>query len=93
MQFVTCKFCVDAFSLLYSNLLHAKLSVFIWCLFLLNCIGKLLAYAASLFVNSVCVCLMCVPKCCVPSVCLIVVINLLNRFAMFDVCACLWSAL
>ena len=27
------------------------------------------------------------------SISLIVVINLLNRFVMFDVCACMWSAL
>ena len=45
---------VDAFSLLYSKLLHAKLSQFFLMPLLLNCIGKLSAYVAALFVTSVC---------------------------------------
>ena len=54
LRFVTCKVSVDAFSLFYSKLLSAKLSLFVMVRLLLNCIGKLLAYVAALFVTSVC---------------------------------------
>ena len=52
LQFVTSKVSVDAFSLLYSKLLHAKLSVFVCSAILLSLIGKFLAYVAVLLVTS-----------------------------------------
>ena len=54
LRFVTCKVTVDAFSLLYSKLLLAKLSLFYVVPLLLNCFGNLLAYVAALFVTYVC---------------------------------------
>ena len=45
---------VDAFSLFYSKLLFAKLSLFLFSLILPNCIDNLLAYVAALFMTSIC---------------------------------------
>ena len=53
LRFISCKVSVDAFILLYSKLLLAKLSLFV-CDVVLNSIGNLLAYLAALFVTIVC---------------------------------------
>ena len=45
---------LDAFNLIYSNLLLAKLCLFVFGAILLHRIGNLLAYVAALFVTSVC---------------------------------------
>ena len=45
---------VDAFSLFYSKLLFAKLSLFLFSLILPNRIDNLLAYVAALFMTSIC---------------------------------------
>ena len=49
LRFVT----LDVFSLLYSNLINAKLSLFVLGATFDELIGKLLAYVAVLFVTSV----------------------------------------
>ena len=54
LWFVTCKVSVDAFSLLYSKLFLAKLSVFVFgATFAEWRHYNLLAYVAALFVTSV----------------------------------------
>ena len=53
-RFVICKASVDAFSFLFSKLLLAKCVSLYLVSILLNGIGNLLAYVASLFVSSVC---------------------------------------
>ena len=53
-QFISCKISVDAFSLIYSKLLLAKLCLFVFGDTFAASIGNLLAYVASLFVTSVC---------------------------------------
>ena len=45
---------MDAFNLLYSKLLLAKLCLFDLMPFLLKCFGNLVAYVAAYFVTSVC---------------------------------------
>ena len=54
LRFVTCKVSVDAFGLLFSKLLLAKLNLIFLVPLLLNCFGILIAYLAALFVTSVC---------------------------------------
>ena len=51
LRFILCKIIVDAFSWLYSKLLMAKLSVFV---FGAESLGNSLAFVAALFVTSVC---------------------------------------
>ena len=50
LRLVSCKFSVDAFSLLYSKLLLAKLCLFVFCATFAEWHGNLLAYVAALFV-------------------------------------------
>ena len=44
---------VDAFNLFYSNLLHAKLRLFVFVATMLHRIGNLLVYVTALFVTGV----------------------------------------
>ena len=54
-EFIIRKVSVDAFSMLYSNLLHAKLCASLFLVpLLLHYIGNLFAHTAALFVTSVC---------------------------------------
>ena len=54
LQFVTCESSVDAFSLLYSESLLVKLSLFLFGATFAELLGNLLAHVAALFLTSVC---------------------------------------
>ena len=57
LRFVTCKVCVDAFSLLYSKLLLANLYLFVFSATVVELHSQFISICSSLFVTSFCGCL------------------------------------